>query len=311
MALIGPNGTGKTTLGRIIAGDLAAHDGAVTRSGGLGVMRQFVGSVRDDSTVRDLLLSVAPEPVREAAAEIDRTETLMMERDSEADQMAYAHALVAWGDVGGYDYETLWDVCTVAAHRYAVRQGPVAQGHHPLGRGAEAGGPRGAAARARGGAAARRAGQLPRRAGQALAGGPADRLAQDRAVRQPRPRAAQPGGDAGRHPRARAARARPCGCTRAGSRPTTRPARTGTPGSRSCAGAGTRSTRRSRTWCRCSRSRPSTTTAWPRATTPPRPGCASSRRPGRRRRRRCGRTSTCGSRAVAPPSGRSSPRGSS
>jgi ATPase subunit of ABC transporter with duplicated ATPase domains len=115
VALIGPNGTGKTTLGRIIAGDLAAHEGAVTRSGGLGVMRQFVGQVRDESTVRDLLLSVAPEPLRNAAAEIDRTETLMMERDSEADQMAYAHALVTWGDVGGYDYETLWDVCTVAA----------------------------------------------------------------------------------------------------------------------------------------------------------------------------------------------------
>ncbi|SDO56366.1 ATPase components of ABC transporters with duplicated ATPase domains [Pedococcus dokdonensis] len=115
VALIGPNGTGKTTLGRIIAGDLAAHEGAVTRSGGLGVMRQFVGSVRDESTVRDLLLSVAPAPVREAAAEIDRTELLMMERDSEADQLAYAHALVAWGDVGGYDYETLWDVCTVAS----------------------------------------------------------------------------------------------------------------------------------------------------------------------------------------------------
>lgn len=115
VALIGPNGTGKTTLGRIIAGDLVAHEGAVTRSGGLGVMRQFVGQVRDESTVRDLLLSVAPAPVREAAAEIDRTELLMMERDSEADQMAYAHALVAWGDVGGYDYETLWDVCTVAA----------------------------------------------------------------------------------------------------------------------------------------------------------------------------------------------------
>ena len=115
VALIGPNGTGKTTLGRIIAGDLVAHEGAVTRSGGLGVMRQFVGSVRDDSTVRDLLLSVAPEPLRRSAAEIDRTELLMMERDSEADQMAYAQALVTWGDVGGYDYETLWDVCTVAA----------------------------------------------------------------------------------------------------------------------------------------------------------------------------------------------------
>ena len=56
IALIGPNGTGKTTLSRIISGDLAAHGGAVTRSGGLGVMRQFIGSVRDDSTVRDLLV---------------------------------------------------------------------------------------------------------------------------------------------------------------------------------------------------------------------------------------------------------------
>jgi ATPase subunit of ABC transporter with duplicated ATPase domains len=115
VALIGPNGTGKTTLGRVIAGDLAAHEGAVTRSGGLGVMRQFVGKVRDDSTVRDLLVSVAPEVVRRAAAEVDRTELAMMERDEEADQLAYAQALVDWGDAGGYDYETLWDVCTVAA----------------------------------------------------------------------------------------------------------------------------------------------------------------------------------------------------
>lgn len=72
VALIGPNGTGKTTLGRIVAGDLAPHGGAVTRSGGLGVMRQFVGQLRDGTTVRDLLVSVAPDPVRRAAAEIDR-----------------------------------------------------------------------------------------------------------------------------------------------------------------------------------------------------------------------------------------------
>ncbi len=115
VALIGPNGTGKTTLTRIISGDVPAHEGAVTRSGGLGVMRQFIGSVRDESTVRDLLVSVAPERIRTAAKEIDRTELLMMERDSEDDQMAYAHALVEWGEAGGYEQETVWDQVTMAA----------------------------------------------------------------------------------------------------------------------------------------------------------------------------------------------------
>ena len=115
VALIGPNGTGKTTLTRIIAGDLAPREGAVTRSGGLAVMRQFIGKVRDDSTVRDLLLSVAPERIRLAGAEIERTELAMMERDEEADQLAYAQALSDWADVGGYDWETHADVCTVAA----------------------------------------------------------------------------------------------------------------------------------------------------------------------------------------------------
>ncbi|OFE17002.1 ABC transporter [Humibacillus sp. DSM 29435] len=115
VALIGPNGTGKTTLTRIVAGDLAAHEGAVTRSGGLGVMRQFVGRLRDESTVRDLLVSVSPARIRAAAEEIDRTEANMMERDSEADQMGYAHALVEWGEAGGYEQETLWDKVTMAA----------------------------------------------------------------------------------------------------------------------------------------------------------------------------------------------------
>ena len=115
VALVGPNGSGKTTLSRIIAGDLPAHEGAVTRSGGLAVMAQFVGKVRDDSTVRDLLLGVAPAKIQDAAREIDRTELAMMEHDTERDQLDYAQALVGWGDVGGYEWETLWDVCTTAA----------------------------------------------------------------------------------------------------------------------------------------------------------------------------------------------------
>ena len=52
VALVGPNGSGKTTLLRIVAGDLAPHSGAVVRSGGLGVMRQFVGRIDDDRSPR-------------------------------------------------------------------------------------------------------------------------------------------------------------------------------------------------------------------------------------------------------------------
>ncbi|UJH70201.1 ABC-F family ATP-binding cassette domain-containing protein [Ornithinimicrobium sp. INDO-MA30-4] len=115
VALIGPNGAGKTTLTKIISGELAADSGRVVRSGGLAVMSQFIGSVRDDSTVRDLLVSVAPKAIADAALEIDRTEMLMMERDSEKDQMAYAQALSDWADVGGYEHETFWDVVTTAA----------------------------------------------------------------------------------------------------------------------------------------------------------------------------------------------------
>jgi ATPase subunit of ABC transporter with duplicated ATPase domains len=115
VALVGANGAGKTTLMRLVAGDLDAQAGAVVRSGGLGVMRQFIGQVRDESTVRDLLVSVAPPRVRAAAVALDKAELAMMESDDEATQMAYAHAIGDWADAGGYDAEVLWDVCTVAA----------------------------------------------------------------------------------------------------------------------------------------------------------------------------------------------------
>ena len=114
-ALVGANGAGKTTLLRLITGDLAPSDGVVTQSGGLGVMRQFVGSVRDESTVRDLLLSVAPSRVREAAVELDAAELALMEADDEQTQLRYAHALADWSDAGGYDAEVRWDVCTTEA----------------------------------------------------------------------------------------------------------------------------------------------------------------------------------------------------
>jgi ATPase subunit of ABC transporter with duplicated ATPase domains len=113
VALVGANGAGKTTLLRIITGELTPHAGAVTRSGGLGVMRQQVGA--GATTVAELLLSVAPPRVRAAAAEVDRLERRLMDVDDEATQMQYAAALAEFGDAGGYDIEVVWDACCTTA----------------------------------------------------------------------------------------------------------------------------------------------------------------------------------------------------
>ncbi|WP_411141629.1 ABC-F family ATP-binding cassette domain-containing protein [Streptomyces sp. x-80] len=115
VALVGANGAGKTTLLRLIAGELQPHGGSVTVSGGLGVMPQFVGSVRDERTVRDLLVSVASPRIRTAAAAVDTAELAIMTSDDEAAQMAYAQALSDWAEARGYEAETVWDMCTMAA----------------------------------------------------------------------------------------------------------------------------------------------------------------------------------------------------
>ncbi|MFF3452954.1 ABC-F family ATP-binding cassette domain-containing protein [Streptomyces sp. NPDC002730] len=115
VALVGANGAGKTTLLRLMAGELQPHGGTVSVSGGLGVMPQFVGSVRDERTVRDLLVSVAQPRIREAASEVDAAEYLIMTVDDEAAQMKYAQALSDWAEARGYEAETVWDMCTMAA----------------------------------------------------------------------------------------------------------------------------------------------------------------------------------------------------
>ncbi len=115
VALVGANGAGKTTLLRIVTGDLVPHAGVVTRTGGLGVMRQMVNAgLGETPTVADLLLSVSPPRIRTAAAEVDRCERALMDSDDEKTQMAYAAALAEYADAGGYDVEVTWDVCTMA-----------------------------------------------------------------------------------------------------------------------------------------------------------------------------------------------------
>ena len=115
VALIGPNGSGKTTLFRMIAGDITADAGQIIINGGLGVMRQFIGSIRDESTVRDLLISVSPLRIRQAAEKLKEAEIEMAANNSEKQQMAYAQALSDWGDAGGYEQEVLWDIAVNSA----------------------------------------------------------------------------------------------------------------------------------------------------------------------------------------------------
>jgi ATPase subunit of ABC transporter with duplicated ATPase domains len=114
VALVGANGAGKTTLLRIITGELLPQAGVITRTGGLGVMRQMVGlGLGEDPTVADLLLSVSPPRVRAATAEVEQCELALMETDDEKTQMRYAEALAEYADAGCYDLEVIWDVCTV------------------------------------------------------------------------------------------------------------------------------------------------------------------------------------------------------
>src|SRR5699024_8873902 len=107
-ALIGANGSGKSTLIRLLTGDTAPAGGAVTCSGGLGVMPQFIGHARDGETVQDLLVSLSGTRLRTAARRLERAEERAIENADDATQMAYAEALAEYADAGGHDAEVRW-----------------------------------------------------------------------------------------------------------------------------------------------------------------------------------------------------------
>jgi ATPase subunit of ABC transporter with duplicated ATPase domains len=124
-ALVGPNGSGKTTLLEMIAGADSAprpEAGSISVSGPLAVMPQFIGSIRDDSTVRDLLVSIAPVPLRRAAGRLAAAERALAARPEEGVEIAYAAALAEWGDLGGYDAEVLWDKAATEAIGLAMSE---------------------------------------------------------------------------------------------------------------------------------------------------------------------------------------------
>ena len=122
VALVGANGAGKTTLVRLIAGDEVGATGALTVDGRLGIMRQFIGSIRDTTTVRDLLVSIAAPAVRQAAERLAAAERAADADPTPEHGMHVAEAWGAWADAGGPKAEVLWDTCAVIAVRGSLAE---------------------------------------------------------------------------------------------------------------------------------------------------------------------------------------------
>src|SRR5271166_4504730 len=70
VSLVGFNGVGKTTLLRILAGELTADEGEVSLGGRAAYMPQDVGVGDDARTVRELLLALSPRALRRAGERV-------------------------------------------------------------------------------------------------------------------------------------------------------------------------------------------------------------------------------------------------
>ncbi|MEA2295010.1 MAG: hypothetical protein QOE86_2649, partial [Solirubrobacteraceae bacterium] len=124
--LIGTNGVGKSTLMRVVAGELDEDEGDVALGGRALYMAQDVGI--GEGSVRELLLAVAPARIRDAGLAL-----LAAERDLAADAtdpgagVRLGEAIGLWSDLGGYELEGQWD----AACRRIVRAGLDTVGDRP------------------------------------------------------------------------------------------------------------------------------------------------------------------------------------
>jgi ATPase subunit of ABC transporter with duplicated ATPase domains len=116
VGLVGANGVGKSTLFRVIAGELPADEGDATVGGRLAYMPQDVGVGDDDRTVRELLTSLAPHALRSAGRRMLAAERALAAGDEHAG-MELGTAIGEWSGLGGYELEGQWD----AACRRIVR----------------------------------------------------------------------------------------------------------------------------------------------------------------------------------------------
>jgi ATPase subunit of ABC transporter with duplicated ATPase domains len=108
VGLVGANGVGKSTLFRVIAGELPVDEGEATVGGRLAYMPQDVGVGGDLRTVRELLTSLAPHALRTAGERMVAAERALAAGDEHAG-MELGAAIGEWSGLGGYELEGQWD----------------------------------------------------------------------------------------------------------------------------------------------------------------------------------------------------------
>jgi ATPase subunit of ABC transporter with duplicated ATPase domains len=105
---VGTNGVGKSTLLRVLVGELDADEGGASAGGIVAYMPQDVGLTDDRRTVRELLLSLAPRAVRLAGERMLGYEAQLAAGDAAAG-VELGAAIADWSALGGYELEGRWD----------------------------------------------------------------------------------------------------------------------------------------------------------------------------------------------------------
>jgi ATPase subunit of ABC transporter with duplicated ATPase domains len=127
--LVGANGIGKSTLFRVITGELAPSEGHTSCDGTIAFMPQAIGVGDDaDTTVRELLARFASPRIAAAARELDAATRANDEVPSDATGIALAEAYHQWGEVEGYEEEARWDACC----QLVLRQTLEVAGERPI-----------------------------------------------------------------------------------------------------------------------------------------------------------------------------------
>jgi ATPase subunit of ABC transporter with duplicated ATPase domains len=118
VGVVGVNGVGKSTLLRVIMGELPAEEGEVSVGGEVAHMPQDVGVEDDARTLRELLLGLTTGALRLAGERILGAEQALAAGDEQAG-IALGGAIGDWSELGGYALEAQWDI----ACRRIVRRG--------------------------------------------------------------------------------------------------------------------------------------------------------------------------------------------